>query len=300
MKPTIQRLPTVSVVTPSMNQGRFIEETILSVLNQDYPNVEYVVVDGGSTDGTVDILRKYDGRLRWISEPDRGQADAINKGLKLATGDIVCWLNSDDVFMPNVLSKVAGWFADPSIEAIFTPVSVIDERGELLFVVRRKFMDFRSLFYGCHIVNQEGIFWRRTVHEMIGYVNPTLQYAMDYDLFLRMCLFVKPVWIDEQLACHRKHGDQKTVRRHEYLAELLMIRERYRTAMGIGKASFWINERIERARRRYLLYGLRGVFAEEWMDNNTLIMQAKSLMKKRRSPDGPQLEFQSSRRTLDD
>jgi glycosyltransferase involved in cell wall biosynthesis len=300
MNSTIQRPPMVSIVTPSMNQGRFIEETILSVLNQDYPYVDYVVVDGGSTDGTVEILKKYDGRLRWISEPDRGQADAINKGLKLATGEIVCWLNSDDVFMPNALSKVVGWFADSAIEAIFTPVSVIGEHGELLFVVRRKFMDFRSLFYGCHIVNQEGIFWRRSVHEMIGYLNPALHYAMDYDLFLRMSQFVKPVWKEEKLACHRRHGDQKTTRRHEYLAEVLMIRERYRKAMGIGKMSFWINEHIERVRRRYVLYGVRGLFAEEWMDNKTLIMQAKSLVKQRPSLDSPWAEPQSRRRTLED
>src|SRR5687768_13083798 len=103
--------PKISIITPSYNQGRFIEETILSVINQNYPNLEYIIIDGGSTDNTVEIIRKYEQHLAyWVSEKDGGQSEAINKGFKKATGDIVCWINSDDFFMPGALSKVADCF----------------------------------------------------------------------------------------------------------------------------------------------------------------------------------------------
>ncbi len=103
--------PLVSIITPSFNQGHFIEETIQSVLDQDYPNIEYLVIDGGSTDNTVEILRKYEGRLKWISEPDGGQSHAINKGFRMARGEIVAWLNSDDTLLPGAITKAAGHLA---------------------------------------------------------------------------------------------------------------------------------------------------------------------------------------------
>lgn len=102
--------PLVSIITPSYNQGKFIEETIQSVLNQDYPNIEYIVIDGGSTDNTIDILKKYEGRLRWISEPDKGQSDAINKGFAMARGSMMAWLNSDDTYLPGTVNKVVDIF----------------------------------------------------------------------------------------------------------------------------------------------------------------------------------------------
>ncbi|RZK26019.1 MAG: glycosyltransferase, partial [Flavobacterium sp.] len=122
--------PKISIITPSFNQCQYIEQTILSVLNQNYPNLEYIVIDGGSTDGTVDILKKYDGRIAyWTSEPDKGQTDALNKGFERATGDIVNWINSDDYYAPDTLAQVAASFARQPVQAVTTVVRNFEEGG---------------------------------------------------------------------------------------------------------------------------------------------------------------------------
>src|SRR5438128_8552250 len=127
-----EALPLVSIVTPSYNQGRFIEDTIRSVLAQDYPNLEYIVVDGGSTDHTLDVLRRYEGRLRWVSEPDRGQSEAINKGFRMARGEIVSWLNSDDTYVPGAIGKaVAHLGARPEVVMVYGEGYLLDEGGRV-------------------------------------------------------------------------------------------------------------------------------------------------------------------------
>ena len=130
------RYPKISIITPSYNQGQFLEQTILSILSQDYPNLEYIIMDGGSSDNSVEIIRKHEDNLTyWVSEPDKGQSDAINKGFQRATGDILTWLNSDDYYLPGTLHTVAEYFTQhPDVECIYGDLQVVASNGDLLYV----------------------------------------------------------------------------------------------------------------------------------------------------------------------
>jgi len=153
-------LPKISIVTPSFNQGQYIEETILSIVNQNYPNLEYIIIDGGSTDNTVEIIKKYEKHLAyWVSEKDKGQSEAINKGFRKATGDIVCWINSDDFFMPGSLLKVGERFAkDNSLDLLNGHCLLIDEHSNILsnhFILKQKKWYAESLINGgVYILNK--------------------------------------------------------------------------------------------------------------------------------------------------
>ena len=181
-------LPLVSIVTPSYNQGAFIEETIHSVLSQDYPRIEYIVVDGGSTDGTLDILRKYDARLTWFSEPDKGQSDAINKGFQKSHGQILAWLNSDDIYLPGVVRTAADCLAaHPDVAMVYGDCNMVDEQGQ---VVGRSIwiedFDLRRLVEDLDYIYQPATFFRRQAFEGVGMLDIDLDYCMDYDLWIRI------------------------------------------------------------------------------------------------------------------
>jgi glycosyltransferase involved in cell wall biosynthesis len=182
-------LPRISIVTPSYNRAALIEETIRSVLSQNYPNLEYVVIDGGSQDNTVDILRKYvAGIAFWASEPDEGQADAINKGFRRTTGDILAWINSDDQYADGALQAVARAFLqDPTIDVLYGACDLIDERGAYLCTYRTPSFN-HVLELGSNRLLQPATFFRRRVFESIGGLNPTLHYSFDYDFWLRASL----------------------------------------------------------------------------------------------------------------
>jgi glycosyltransferase involved in cell wall biosynthesis len=208
----------ISLVTPSFNQARYIERTIDSVLSQqgDF-DLEYRVIDGASTDGTLDILKRYDGRVEWISERDRGQVDAINKGLARATGDVVGWLNSDDVLMPGALARVAAAFdARPEREWLHGRCVIIDEHDR---VVRRwvsAYKHFRARHHTFenllteNYISQMTAFWRRTAHAEIGYLDPAIRFAFDYDLFVRLAARGEPIYVDDPLACFRWYETSKS------------------------------------------------------------------------------------------
>jgi glycosyltransferase involved in cell wall biosynthesis len=208
----------ISIVTPSFNQAHFIERTIESVLSQrgDF-ELELRILDGGSTDGTLDILKHYGDRLTWTSERDHGQVDAINKGLRAATGDIAGWLNSDDVLLPGGLARVAEAFAThPEAEWVHGRCKIIDEHDR---EVRRWISAYKH--YRCKrhtfenfltedYVSQMTTFWRRAAHDEIGYIDPTIRFAFDHDFFLRLAKRGAPVYIEEPIACFRWYETSKS------------------------------------------------------------------------------------------
>ena len=208
----------ISLVTPSYNQAQFIQRTIDSVLSQrgDF-ELEYRVIDGGSTDGSVEILKSYGDQLTWISERDRGQVDAINRGLRGATGDVVGWLNSDDVLMPGALDRVARAFGEhPEIEWVHGRCRIIDEHDREVRRWISAYKHYRSRrhslasFLTENYISQMTVFWRRAVHEEIGYLDPEIRYAFDYDLFLRLAQRGAPHYVEDPVACFRWYETSKS------------------------------------------------------------------------------------------
>jgi hypothetical protein len=187
---TLPALPMLSVITPSYNQAAYIRHTIESVLVQDYPNGEHIVVDGGSTDGTVEILReygeRYPDRFRWVSEPDGGQSDALNKGLAMARGEIIGWQNSDDYYLPNSFGDALRYLLHhPEIAVVYGDCQLVDESGIPVGVLSSGSYDYGRLLYYCYIPNAAS-FMRRSALLGVGGVQQDLHYTMDYDLWLRL------------------------------------------------------------------------------------------------------------------
>ena len=192
-----QSWPRISIVTPSYNQGAFLERTILSVLNQNYPNLEYIIIDGGSDDNSVEIIRKYENYLAyWVSEKDNGQSDALNKGFRLCSGDYIGWQNSDDIYLPNALKE----FADivmkyPNYDIYYSNKLNIDETDNIINKVYYvspswRYMEYYTKFRGMTFCNQS-CFFRDSIFKDVGFIDESLQIAMDTDFFLRCILFKK-------------------------------------------------------------------------------------------------------------
>lgn len=177
-------LPKITVVTPSYNQGAFLEQTILSVLGQLYDNLEYIVIDGGSTDDSAAVIQRYESSLAyWVSEKDRGQSEALNKGFSRATGDILCWLNSDDFLLPGALHEVARQFREP-VDLIYGNCLSFSDKGTRSIVNRPPQHD-RDLLALVDYIVQPSTFWRRSLWEKTGPLNEAIHYAFDWEWFLR-------------------------------------------------------------------------------------------------------------------
>lgn len=227
-------VPRITVITPSFNQGRFIEQTILSVLGQEYPNLEYFIIDGGSTDQTVDIIKRYSGRVAWwTSEKDEGQAHAINKGFERATGDIVCWLNSDDLFMPGALNFIAAKFENFTEPRIITGNTLVFREGQKMHGwasdVARSHAEtpLQLLDY----IMQPSTFWTKSVIDKIGLLNSSLHFVFDWEWFIRAKnADVKLDAIPEILSLYRQHDLHKTgAGGNRRWAEIISIYEKYNT-----------------------------------------------------------------------
>jgi GT2 family glycosyltransferase len=205
--------PTISIVTPSFGQGHFLERTLYSVVNQNYPTLEYIVQDGGSTDETVDVLHRFDGSLtRWTSEPDNGQGDAINRGFAHTSGEIMAYLNSDDLLLPGALAYVATYFAaHPEVDVVYGHRVIIDEYDRQVGCQVLPRHDDEELTM-LDFVPQETLFWRRSAWEAAGgQIDPSLRFAIDWDLLLRLRdSGAKMVRVPRFLGAFRVHDEQKT------------------------------------------------------------------------------------------
>jgi glycosyltransferase involved in cell wall biosynthesis len=210
----VNERPRVTIVTPSYNQAQFLEETIESVLAQDYPNLEYIVVDGGSTDGSIDIIRRYEDRLAWwVSERDRGQADALNKGFARATGELLGWINSDDTLLPHAVMRAAAVLErDPELLFVYGAVIEIDERSRRVGYSPPVHLDVPEMVRKCnYAIGQQGSLFRRRALDVAGPLNADSHWLFDTEFFLRIVLAGKAARIDDALATYRLHSESKTM-----------------------------------------------------------------------------------------
>lgn len=204
--------PRVTIITPSYNQAQYLEETIRSVLDQGYPNLEYMVVDGGSTDGSVEIIKKYADRLAWwVSEKDSGQGEAINKGFARATGEIVAWINSDDYYLPGAIAEaVRALEENPDCGMVFGDVLSIDGSGQPVNVMTFGDWGLEELMQ-FHIIGQPGVFMRRAALEQAGYLDRSYHFMLDHHLWLRIAQQAPIRYVPRKCAAARFHAGAKNV-----------------------------------------------------------------------------------------
>jgi glycosyltransferase involved in cell wall biosynthesis len=221
----------VSIITPSYNQGKYIEATIKSVLMQTYNDVEYIIIDGGSNDNTLEILKSYEKKLYWVSEPDRGQTHAINKGIKMSKGEIIGWLNSDDLYLPNAIEIVVNYFRIyHEVGLIYGKCQNIDTNG--VFMKEYKHYEGfnlnRLLNVNSGMLPQQSAFFRKQLVDKIGFLDEELNYGMDYDYWIRIAKFSKVLNINETLGQFRTHSDSKTCTNSlKMWKEVLMISRKH-------------------------------------------------------------------------
>jgi len=206
--------PLITIVTPSYNQSRYLEETIQSVLQQDYPAIEYFIIDGGSTDSSVEIIRMYEKQLSgWVSERDRGQADAINKGFRRANGEFIAWLNSDDTYEPSAIGKAIETFQrHPEAGLVFGNVLSIDEHSQPFNLQTFRPYNLSDLM-AFNIISQPAVFMRRSILEQAGCLDLDYHLLLDHHLWLRMAALAPMVYIPETLASARYHAEAKNLAR---------------------------------------------------------------------------------------
>lgn len=234
MRKKKQSLPKISIITPSYNQGHFIKETIDSILNQNYPNLEYIVMDGGSTDNTVKILKSYGEKIDWISKKDKGQTDAINKGIKKATGDIIAYINSDDAMLPNTLHTVAEYFNE-NLDAqwLTGDYFIVDAEGRKIqsFVAtyKRFLRNYpnKTVLSIANFIIQPSTFWRRSLTDEIGLFREDLHYVMDFEYWMRAIEEYPLHVLPNHFSLFRIHGNSKggALYKKQFAQEHVIVQE---------------------------------------------------------------------------
>jgi glycosyltransferase involved in cell wall biosynthesis len=200
----------VSVVMPSYNQAKFIQEAIDSVLSQNYEPLDLLVMDGGSTDGTVNILKSYGPKIAFISQRDRGQSHAINQGLARVEGDVICWLNSDDMFTPNAIQTIVQVFTEnPEIDFVYGKGWIIDETGRITEDAGVLPFDLWRLIHQRNFIQQPSCFFKKSLLAKVGPIDELLHYVMDWELWIRFSAY-KEFYLDDYLSCNRTYNDNKT------------------------------------------------------------------------------------------
>jgi len=254
----------ISIITPSYNQAPYLEQTIRSVLGQGFPDLEYWIVDGGSTDGSLEIIQKYADILSgWVSEPDNGQADAINKGFRQVTGEIVSWLNSDDVYPPGVLKEVAGFFHEnPDIGMVYGNAVSFDQDGYPMNDLVFSDWGLEGLV-SFNIICQPAVFMRKTVLEAAGYLDEEYHMLLDHHLWLRIAQITQITHMPKVWAFARHHSGAKNVAQaprfgQEAYKVLAWMKTQPALLDIIQQNSNTVNAMVHRFNGRYLLDGGQG------------------------------------------
>jgi len=257
----LSQQPLVSIVTPSFNQAAYIAQTLTSVLDQDYAHLEYIVIDGASTDGSADIIRKYADKLTWwVSEADRGQAEAINKGLVRAKGEIVAWLNSDDYYLPSTISAVVNVFQEnPDAVLVYGDMLAVDEKDQTTNLLTYQQLTLEDLL--CfQIIGQPAVFVQREVLESAGYLDPNFHLLLDHHLWLRIAIYGKIIYVNQTWAAARYHSKAKNrARAAEFGREAFRVLDWAQNEPSLAEAISGVERRAHasacRVNARYLLDG---------------------------------------------
>ena len=251
--------PLVSVITASYNQGRFIEETIQSVKSQDYPHLEHLIIDGASTDNTLEVLRRYEGtyNMRWVSEPDRNHADALCKGFRQARGQILAWLNSDDLYLPGAVREAVEAFRRrPAIDLIYGNVYIIDASSRVYSERRLIPMDWFDFLGEGNCLAQPASFWTRAIYDRVGGIDPQWYFQMDLDFFIRVAAAGHLQHVRRYWAKIRMHPEGKMVKaEHIRRQELRQLQQRY---LRDGQLQQLCYQRPWLLTKQFVRYALQG------------------------------------------
>ena len=257
----MENSPKITIITPSFNQAKFLEKTILSVLNQNYPNLEYIIVDGGSTDGSVEIIKKYEDKLKWwVSERDNGQVAAINKGLQRATGTWVGWQNSDDIYLKNTLNDLSTEIKkNHQVGLIIADMLLIDDQDRPIRDIRYVKPTYKSFLVEGMVLCNQSAFWLRDIHNKIGFLDERYQYSFDYEWFLRLLKHTKAKHVNKIWGGFRQHQASKTfLSKPKFKEDNNLINNNYKSSF-LEKIFFKSRRAILMLANGHLIYVLRGI-----------------------------------------